>query len=147
MPEYELTLRLNKKDLPKFRKSLSDIIDKEIMPAMFDITKELLLYQPEIENRPSMEFIDFINSHHGQSGLFSLAIIENLNTQHVNMSKSTVRATKIPGKSELTITAELTEKAAKEFADFSPSAILHMVTMLSPFKSKAIFERVVKKVR
>jgi len=141
---YEIIIKLNKKEMPKFKKQFNEVIMKEAGPEMASTIRDIFLYhkmQPgQVKDWPS-----FLVAH---AGIFSTAIMNNIQRKYINYginSRTGIRVESIPKGTELVITTELNKQADQELGDYNPDTILKMVSKLDPSTTKAIFQRAVDK--
>ena len=141
---YEITIKLNKKEMPKFKEKLSKKIMEEAGPDIHAAIRDIFLYH---KMRPGQgkSIAEFLISH---AGIFPAAIIDNMKRKHLKYGQGTasgVSVQSIPNGTELVIKAELSESAATEFANYNPEAIMRIVSGLDPSTAKTIFQRAVDK--
>lgn len=144
MANYEMTVRLNKKQMPDLKEKFSKMAIEEAGPDIVEAIRNIILYR-KMNPGQGKDWPTFIVAN---AGLFSAAIIENIKKKYINFGKGTgtgVRLDSTPTGVELVITAELSEDGAKEVATLNPEAIMKMVTGLDPATASSIFRKAADK--
>jgi len=140
---YEIKVKLNKEEMPKFKNFLSSIVTDDISPEMTEALRDILLYQ-NLSPGQKKDWATFKSSH---AGIFSEAILDNIQKKYIDFARGDetyveVKSTK-KGQ-EVVIKGKISEEATKEI-NISPGAVLNLVSGLTPTKSKSILKRSIDK--
>lgn len=141
---YDLDIKLNKSEMPKFKKKFGELFKSKIGPDMHEAIRRIILYK-KLRPGQNKSIPEFLVSH---AGLFPAAILDNMKRKHINYGPGTesgISLQSMPNGTEVVIKVELSDTAKAEFVDYSPEAVMKMVTGLDPSVAKSIFRTAVDK--
>jgi len=146
MANYEITIRLNKKEMPRFKEKFGEMVMKEAGPKVVKAIKDIFLYK-NMEPGTGKGWGDFLAS---SAGVLPAAIMQNIQNKYINHGAGTstgvqLRSIAKPKGEEIIIKAELSKEASTKFVNYNPEAIMRIISRLDPSTAKAIFERAVEK--
>jgi len=136
---YEIKIKVNKSEMPKFENFLTDLVAGEIGPEMGNAMRDVLLYQ-KLNPGQRKDWAAFRSAH---AGILSEAVLDNIQKKYIdltNTAETYVEVADMPNGQELIIKGKLNEESTKNI-NLSPEAILKLASGLNPIKSKHIIER------